>query len=370
MKKNYKKCPNRDCKSSTNSYLVVKIGHSKPLKCLNNKRRQRYLCKICNQKFSDNTGSLHYRSKKSDPSLNSKILALFVEGLSNRRIAKFVGISPHCVAIRIQRLSQKALQFHDHKTKHLKITEAVCIDGLENFAGSQFEPNNINQAIGQNSLFVYDFNFAPLNRKGRMSGWQKGWLKRTEKEQGIFNKNAIRTSFGDLVTRLGAKIDSKTTALAIITDEHFQYRRAVSKDLKDLNLRHLTISAKAHRDFKNILFPVNHMDLFIRERVAAFRRETIAFSKTPGKMMQKYILYAVYKNYMTQQFTKKQKLRPEVHQITPAQYLKICKKVLKFKDIFNNKSLDDRNWKPLSNTEWSDFYQAKVPDRYRRLIPS
>lgn len=362
MSKNFSTfCPNRDCKLFKNGSQIVKIGFSRPIASIGGGTRQRYQCLCCKKRFSENSESLYFRSKKTDPALYSKIFALFVEGLSNRRIARFLGISPNCVSLRLEKLTKHGLAFHISRIKDLNIREAICIDGLENFAGSQFEPNNINQAIGQNSLFVYDFNFAPLNRKGRMSGWQKGWLKNTETYLGSFPKYAVQESFSDLVKRLHSM--APEGCIDLITDQHYQYRRAIKNELKPLLINHLTISSKAHRDYKNILFPVNHLDLFIRERIAAFRRETISFSKKPGKMMQKYILYILYKNYMCEQFTKKLKSRPTVHLESPAQALGIADKLLSFAEVFNHHARENPESWPK---DWKCFYHAKIPSQYLR----
>ena len=306
---------------------------------------------------------MNFRLKKPDPALNAKIFRLCVDGLSNRRIARILYISEHCVRLRLIRLSQRALSFQSEKLKDLQIKEPVCFDGLENFAGSQYDVNNIQQALGQDSLFIYDFNLATMNRKGRMSSWQKNRLKDIESDQGRYNPRAIRVATRKILSRLYLKWGLERP-FQLVSDEHFQYRRVVRQDLRDFKIDHATISSKACRNFQNILFPVNHVDLVIRQRVAAFTRETISFSKTHAAMCQKYALYMVYKNYMAPQFTKVHVRRPRAHEKSPAQELGLCSRLLNFEDVFCKQfQSEDKN---LLNRDWKYFSEGQIPPEYLR----
>lgn len=345
------KCPK--CLSSS----YVKSGLSAPVECLNSKRRQRLRCRLCRHRFSQNAHSLSYRQKKVDRALNSKILQLFLLGTSNRQIARAQQISEECVRRRLDRLAKRALIFHHQMMQSIRIDEPIAFDGLENFAGSQYDPNNIQQAIGAESLFVYDFNFAPLNRKGRMSNWQKVKLAKIEEQYGRYDPKSIRQQSAQIFKRIHEKAVSQRPDLW--TDEHFQYKRALRRDLKQISFVHKCVSSSACRNFQNILFSVNHMDLLLRQRVAAFMRETISFAKSAGRMIQKYVLFAVYKNYMCPQFTKKHVRRPQAHEQSPAQHLGVSKKLLGFKDVFWAYPRAEQIKEMPS--DWQCFFHAQVP---------
>lgn len=351
------KCPY--CQSNH----VIRRGFSGPLKCLSGQHRQRFQCRNCCRRFCSNSCSINFRLKKKDLALNSKIFFFFVRGLSNRQIALALSLSESCVRLRLDRMAKQALCFHSQKTKNLQINEPIAFDGLENFSRSQYDPNNINHAIGFDSLFVYDFNYAPLNRKGRISPRQKQRLLKIENSEGRYNPKAIRIAAGDILERLC----DQTPHLELLSDEHFQYKRAIERDLSRKNIRQKTISSKACRNFQNILFAVNHTDLMLRQRVAAFARETISFSKTAGAMCQKYMLYAAYKNYMVPQFTKKHIKRPFAHLHSPAQAAGITDKILKFSDIFHSHSQQKAAQQSL-NSDWQFFWEAKVPLKHLRNL--
>ncbi len=274
------------------------------------------------------------------------------------------------------RLAQQALAFQTQAYSGLRIKESICVDGLANFAATQFDPNNINQAIGRDSLFIYTFNFCGLNRSGRTSVWQKQKNYEIEQAFGRYNPRAIRVAVRDLFEELHSKVELGGE-FTLITDEHFQYRRAIREDLAHLKIEHATISSKATRNYQNILFSVNHADLLIRQFSKAFARETISFSKTAGAMCQKFALFMIRKNFMEPQFTKKHRRRPKAHEQSPAQVLGLCDRILKFEDIFYRKSTPG-DLRHMSD-DLRHFWCGVVPRKYRRskeflkrapLIPS
>ena len=343
------------------SHQIQLYGFSNNVACLNDLRRQRFRCRECRKIFGANFHNLNFNQRHSDKALNSKIFNFFIHGMSNRQVARLIDVSEECVRRRLARMAQRALSFHCEMMRTTKISEAICFDGLENFAFSQYDPNHINHAIGRDSLFIYDFDFAPLNRKGRMSIWQKERLRQIEQEFGRYDPGAIRKNTVKVLERLHAK--SARSKLEILSDEHFQYKRAVNI-LRKLEIDQTTISSKACRNFQNILFSVNHSDLLVRQQLAVFARETISFAKTAGRMCQKYALFMVYKNYMAPQFRKKHVRRPSAHVKSPAMELGLCENVMRFKEVFGRRSLErDKLQIPL---EWQHFYDGTVPRECER----
>ncbi len=350
--------------SGCRSNRVTRAGFSNSIKCLGDRKRQRYRCLKCRRRFNDNAHSFGFGLRKSDPALNAKIFYLCMNGLSNRGIARTHYISEHCVRLRLRRMARRAMSYHHNKVCELKIAEELCFDGLENFAKSQYDVNNIQQAIGRDSLFIYDFNYAPLNRKGKMSIWQKQRLAEIEAKFGRYNPRSIRIATKDILERLSYKRCLVKKHFTVLSDEHFQYRRVVKMDLKTHAIEHITISSKACRNFQNILFNVNHADLVIRQQVKAFARETISFSKTAASMCQKYALFMVHKNYMTPQFTKVHVRRPLAHLQSPAQSIGLTNKIAEFGEIFSRRSMPD-DQKQL-NPDWQCFWADQTPVKYHR----
>lgn len=321
-----------------------------------------FQCKHCLKSFRYSTFKLGYREKKKG--IHSKVFHLFTTGASNREIGRRLGVSEHLVRLRLKKMAQWALLKHTRLTESLKIQEELVYDGLENFAQSQYDPNHIQQVVGKDSLFIYDFNFAPLNRKGRMSERQKLHRHFLENTYGRYQPKAIRIASRRIFQRIYEKRADLSNPLILYSDEHFQYQRALQRDLKHLKVEHVRISSQQTRNFQNKLFAVNHADLLIRQHVGAFSRETICFSKTPSRMIHKYVLFLVWKNYFRFQFVKKHKLREKAHQTTPAMDLGLAQAPLKFHEFFDLKH--SLKQVPL-NSDWKDFYFEKLTFP-RRLI--
>ena len=360
-------CPNNQCRNhalgttpGSSSKKFQKYGSYRTLK---GQKIARFRCRSCGRTVSNRIASIDFCMKIRG--INSVVFQYFSEGLCNRQIARIVGIDEKTVRCRIKRLAQQALLQHSRRISSHKICEPICYDGLENFARSQYEPNNINQAIGRNSLFIYDFNFCPLNRKGRMSDRQKLKKEKLELSLGEFRKNAVTTATSTILERLHGSSDPQY-GLTILSDQHFQYRRSrLQLEAKAIKFEHLTISSKAPRVYRHILFPVNHADLLIRQHVKAFQRETISFSKTHGHMVQKFSLFMAWKNYFRPQFTKKQKLNPKSNYQTPAMALGIESRILKFRDFFGYRYLPSQ---VKCSNEWNLYYKAQVPDFRTRKV--
>src|SRR5690606_37400770 len=131
----------------------------------------RFRCLDCDKTFSSSFFSLHYRQKVWG--LNETISFLHEHGVSKRAIARRVDHDERLVRRRIIKMAKWSLLKHAKLTENLEIYEPIVYDGVENFSFSQYDPNNVNHAVGKFSLFTYDFNFCPINRKGRMSPRQK-----------------------------------------------------------------------------------------------------------------------------------------------------------------------------------------------------
>jgi hypothetical protein len=251
-----------------------------------------------------------------------------------REIGREIGHSERLVRTRLRNMSRWCELKHAEFTRELGLEEAIVYDGLENFSHSQFDPNNINHAVGKKSLFIYDFNFAPLNRKGRMSGRQIEKKKILENRFGSYPRDAIRSSTRRIFERL-----LKRGKLVLFSDNHFQYRRVVEVDLGKEKIEHIKVSSKIYRNFRNHLFAVNNIDLQARHNLAAFKRETIAFAKHEIAMQDSFTIYAAYRNYMRPKFWGTHRSDPRSSKKSPAMELGVTKKILTFNEFFQERTL-------------------------------
>lgn len=314
----------------------------------------RFRCKKCRRTFSASFFKLHYRQRVWG--LNEQIHALYQNGATKRGTGRLLKVSEHLVRIRLRKMKEWGLLQHAKLTENFKIKEAIVYDGIENFSFSQYDPNNTNHAVGKQSLFVYDFNFAPLNRKGRMSIKQrrrKLWL---EEQFGAYPKAAIRTSTNRLFQRLLEKTEPRE--LTIYSDQHLQYRRVVNEDLCGEKIHHITVSSKISRNYANPLFPVNNIDLQLRQNSTSFKRETISFPKHSIAHMESFILHVMYRNYMRPKFWGTHRSDPLSSKRSPAMELGIADKILSFKDMFRERVT---RYQVSLNEDWKNFLMQIDP---------
>jgi len=321
----------------------------------------RFRCQLCKKVFTSSFFNLSYRDQIKDN--YEEIMDLRIRGASKRDIANFLEISLDTVIRRLSKLSRWGLLELAKDLKKIKITESIAYDGIENFSFSQYDPNNINHAIGRESLFIYDFNFCPINRKGRMSECQKLKKQEIEKIHGRYPPRAIENCTKKIFERL---LEKSPAYLALHTDNHYLYRSALERITKRKNIAHFITPSIVARNYRNRLFAVNHLDMLTRHRLADFKRETIAFAKTSQSMVESFILLAVHKNYMRPKFVKKHSADPNANKQSPAMHLGLRKKILSFYEFFEQRSTKVQ---VNLNEDWLSFFERKDAFSRRPIRP-
>ena len=293
---------------------------------------QRFKCRHCDYQFSKNTFSLDFRKRL--PKINEQIFNFSMHGMTNRSIARILGVREKVVRNRLAHLSRQAQMFEKEHQRKIKIKEPVSYDGFETFTGSQFSPCYINTAVGGKSLFTYVVSFSPLNRKGRMTQWQKEKNRELQKEFGKYPSDSV----SKLTKYTYKRLLEHSIKLPIIinTDEHKAYEFVMNSSFKDA-FTHFKTNSKERRDTKNPLFSVNHLHLNYRHFLASNRRETIAFNKHEAGLMDRIILMKTYKNFMRTKILKDRGKDSK----SPAMELGLCNKVLEFSEVFPKRRFKD-----------------------------
>ena len=259
---------------------------------------KKFECCNCGKIFSDSIFYPFYRDR-TEPTY-SEIFRSHVQGQSRRNLAQELGCSLDTVQRRFRKLARQGLLIQASKAKDLRVRESVAYDGIENFAASQYDPNNINHVVGRESYFLYDFNYSPLNRKGRMSPRQRLRNEEIKKAKGRYPGKAIRTATRRILLRLLSRTEG---SLVFHSDNHYAYREAIRFLPKGASLEHIITKARATRNFRNKLFAINHVDMLTRQQLTTFKRETISFAKTAIGMIESFTLLMVWKNFMRTIFT-------------------------------------------------------------------
>ncbi len=348
-------CPNGECvyHQQNEERFYVKNGFARTEKYPG--VNQRYRCKECGHNFSYATFSLDYRFHKID--LHEEILFNTTNSMSNRSIARKLKIAEVGVRRRIKRLKRQALLKMTLMMEKMVLPEPIVYDGFETFSASQFSPNNINLAVGKESLFIYDVNFAPLNRKGVMTPFQKVKQQKLIQRYGIYPPNATYRCTQRIIDFL-LTLPRKEGPLVIHTDQHNVYERIINEKKKNHEIEFHQTSSRDSRTSKNQLFAVNNTDNQLRHFLCACKRETIAFSKHEGGLMDKIILFTLTRNFMRSKFIRPRASEPDAHQKPPAFYVGLVDQIQSFKQIFDfNRTIMQV---PLRK-DWQSFYFDLLP---------
>lgn len=319
----------------------------------------RFRCRRCRTTFSDSFFTLSYRDHLNDS--YEEIFDLLNGGWTRRRTAKRLKCSFDTVKRRVRKLARQSLLQQAYRARNLKIGEPIAFDGLENFSYSQFDPNNINHAVGKKSFYIYDFNFSPLNRKGRMSATQMRKKKRLDDKYGTYPPRAIQWGAARVFERLLSNSDGELT---IHTDNHYAYREAFKELRARFTFSHVITPGRAHRNFQNNLFPINHVDNLTRQRSSSFKRETVSFAKHSIAMVESFSLFMAEKNFMQTVLEKPRAFDLTAHKESPAMRVGLCGDLLKFRDFFRVRVTKAQ---VKLSSDWSNFV-ARIDETSRRPI--
>jgi transposase-like protein len=289
-------CPNRDCPNHQNheqsSTWFIRSG---TFKSNISNSIQRYKCKSCGMRFSSQSFSLDFAVKKKLP--YPYILNQLKSAAGIRDIARDLRVAPDTVINRISRLARQATAIHSKLKSSIKLKEDLVADGFESFVVSQYFPNNIHLLAGKDSQYLYAFDYAHMNRKGRMTEKQKK-MSRILKNS-TPGSISITSSFSNICRQLDRILEKGSMeTVSLYTDEKTEYRNVLKEYRFYKRVAHRTVNSKAERNLRNDLFSVNYMDREIRKDNANHVRETVQFSRNVNNELERMAVYGFYHNYM------------------------------------------------------------------------
>ena len=254
----------------------------------------RFRCRHCGKSFSTQTFSIDYYAKKRLD--YQRICSQINNGGGIRFTARMMKVKPDSIINRINRMARNAVVGNQMIIKELPFEEDLVIDGLQNFCGSQYFPDNYTILVGKDSQFVYEADYATVRRGGSLRPDQKAKRAALEK---IFRaeSGAIRRSFERLLDFVSDRREEGSLPLIIYTDEKKDYLRAFwnttrfSKKMFRGDWRHHRTNSKVGRNTLNPLFAVNYIDREIRKDMASQARETVQFPRNAANAMLRMNLY-------------------------------------------------------------------------------
>jgi len=185
--------------------------------------------------------------------------------------------------------------------RDVTLGETVVVDDFDSFAGSQYFPCTLPTATGADSWFVYGTAFARERRRGHLSPVQHVRRARFEDTFGRPERGSVERAFRSLIGRLPA---AAGTPIRLVANDDPTIRRAAAA------FRSVTLTAFPNprrgpkgsprtpeaRARDAALFPNDQLHRFLRHSEAAHRRETIAFGRSYNGLVERVVLFIVWRN--------------------------------------------------------------------------
>ena len=339
-------CPNPACPfhRTPAGWRVVRDGYFSRLATPH--RIQRYRCRHCRRRFSDQTFRTTYWLKR--PNLLSAVFHGLISCSCLRQLARATDASPQTILLHANRLGRHCQLFHERHRPRGPLAESVALDGFQSFEASPYYPTWFHAVVGRRSHFFYGFTDSELRRSGRMTQPQKRRRAEFERRLGRPDPRSIERECAALL----AIVCPQPQTLELHSDEHPDYPRALRR-LTHLAVRHRTLSSRAARTPENPLFAINLLDLLIRHSGADHKRATIAFAKRRQMAAWRLWVLLVWRNYLKWVSERRR------HD-TPAMRLGLSRRRLSVPDLLRERLFVTRTALPA---RWARYYWGQVPTR-------
>lgn len=334
-------CPNPRCRFHQASELSAWRYQARGTRRVQRSPRpvRMFSCGACRRWFCDAAFTLDYWKKKTG--VLTQAYRLITDGQALRQAARTIGVAVTTVKRAERQLAKQALLIHLQQERALtaQLHEPVVLDGARCFAGSQYEPAEVNGLFGAESGFCFELRAFGLRRSGTMTPRQREVRQQRDRRLGRPDPQARRTLVEQLLKRLAGLFAPQIT-IELRSDQEPAY--AIALKAMKRPVRHLTVSSTARRDSRNPLWMINHKHRVQRHCLASWRRETIAHHKNLAGLQDRQLIHRVWLN-LTKAISERR--LPE-RLITPAMRLGLSAKRLSAIELFYRRLFPQRERLP------------------------
>jgi hypothetical protein len=250
----------------------------------------RFLCHRCGKTFSSARYSPAFRQKKRF--LNERIRRLLCSGVSQRRIARLLGISRTTVERKFLFLAERAWVSHLDFLEELPEIVDVQFDEMESFERSKCLPLSIPIVVLPESRKILGVGVASMPAKGPLAQIsRRKYGSRVDERQTVAR---------DLLSSLGSCLDEK---VRVLSDQNPNYPGWIGACHPGAH--HDTVKGRrgcvvGQGELKRIgwdpLFSLNHTAAMIRANVNRLFRRTWCTTKRKDRLEAHLMIYLQYHN--------------------------------------------------------------------------
>ncbi len=290
------KCP--FCNQS--QHIIRRGNYRRPS---DQKKVQRFLCKICWKSFSEQTFAIDYRLHKRW--FNQACFTTLCSGVSQRRTAYIFQVVPRTIARRV-------IRFGSICTKNLELyriqrpnAQEVEFDEMESFIHTKLKPVTIPIAVEKGTRKILAVSIGNIGAKGH--------LKEIALKKYGFRPSERVHSLKNLLTKLKA---CTSDTVRFSTDQSPFYPKLI----RDFFPRSSHVTCKGSRgavvglgELKKTgfdpIFTLNHTYAMVRDNLKTLSRRTWATAKKKESLLLLLNIYAWFHNL----WLERQKFKPKLH---------------------------------------------------------
>jgi len=260
---------------------------------------QRYRCRGCRRRLSDQSQSIHYFAKRR---LDLKHIFLRLRGGSSLRdIARSLHCATPTVSQALLRLGRQAISAQLSLLCGSQGSRSVAFDALLSCVCSADYPAHLHTLLDSPTELILAITHSLTYRSGRHTEAQRRRIA-ARKRGFSLTPGSSREAITLLINELARFLDPAGPIL-IDTDRHPLYPPLLAGDpaLSHLSrlcpLIHRRTPSTAPRTVTNPLFPVNLLDRLIRHRLKEHTRETFAIARNSTLQMHRLWIFAYDHNF-------------------------------------------------------------------------
>jgi len=271
------------------------------------------------------------------PDLLTVTAAALNAGSAMRQVARSVACAHSTPARLAARLGRHALLLHARSLAllHGRLDEPVVLDHFETFEFTRDYPFGVAIPVGSRSWFAYGVDPAPHARTGRRSPAQRRRIRMRPR----------RPSRGGYAGSTRRVLDTLLPLvpegghLHLVGDGHPAYDRAAAR-LPRVRLQRFPNPRRgprgaprsaAARPRDAAMFPADLLHVLLRHSQAHHRRETIAFGRRLNALLERLLLFTVWRNFVKLRSER----RPEP--VTPAMRLGLATEPWSWKRVLSRR---------------------------------
>ncbi len=287
---------------------------------------QRFRCLICHRGFSTQTFKANFRYRK--PFLHHALVHALCSKVTRRQAARLFGVIKKTVERRHVRMARVARDFH--RARLLECAQRGGIDGtfqldeLESFEHHRkLKPVTMAVLIERKSYFVVHARAGQLAARGRRTLQQQKRLNEIQSEEGV-RRSASRACVRECFESLGGLLSSEIP-VRLQTDKKRTYPTECRRATHPRALIHRTTDSRKRRDYRNLLFPINHTLAMMRDGMSCLVRRSWGAAKTIKGLQRHTWIWMAYRNYVRGVTVKTR--------TTPAQSAGVCDQRWQLKEV-------------------------------------